>query len=492
MLPERRRFAGAALAYGFFVVYGSLIPFAWRSRPLSQAWDIFLHTPYLALGIGSRADWVANILLYVVLAYFATGAVWASRLGRELRVVLLGLVFSACLGLAVGIEFLQQFFPPRTVSLNDLLAEAIGTGLGALCWFVSGKRIAVMWERFLAGGANSLRALLALYAVVYFGLSFFPYDFLVSPGELAAKLAKPDSLSLGPGLTCGTTFTCGVKMLAEVVLAMPFGVLLTLTAAASRKPDARPFRPVGGFAAGAAIGLVVEGVQILLASGTTQAISVFTRALGTAWGVALARSHPSQWGHYSPTLVRRGVLILLPAYLALALALNDVLPLHLQPAWAAGEKLAELRFMPFYYHYYTSETAAVRSLLFVAGTYAPIGFAAALAWPGQHRRAAWLGALVAAGLCSGIEVLKLFSVGKHPDPTNLLIAATSAWLMHWLVQRLLSQWRRLRETASPPQPAARAPGRSLKPLLMGGALPALTLLLVVVATVPSTPPPASP
>ena len=32
-----------------------------------------------------------------------------------------------CLALAVGIEYLQLFFPPRTVSLNDLLAEGLGT-----------------------------------------------------------------------------------------------------------------------------------------------------------------------------------------------------------------------------------------------------------------------------------------------------------------------------------------------------------------------------
>src|SRR5574337_1811472 len=138
--------ARLAIAWALFVTYGSLVPLEYK--PLSNPWQHFLHTPWLHLGVGSRADWVANILLYVVLAYFATGAVWASRLGIALRVVLLGLVFSACLGLAVGIEFLQQFFPPRTVSLNDLLAEAIGTGLGALSWFISGKRIAVMWERY--------------------------------------------------------------------------------------------------------------------------------------------------------------------------------------------------------------------------------------------------------------------------------------------------------------------------------------------------------
>ena len=109
-----------ALLWALFVAYGSLVPLEFRPRP--DAWQAFMATPWLSLGVGSRADWVANILLYLVLAYFVTGAVWASRLGRVARMLLLGLVLTTVLAMAVGIEYLQLFFPPRTVSRNDLLA----------------------------------------------------------------------------------------------------------------------------------------------------------------------------------------------------------------------------------------------------------------------------------------------------------------------------------------------------------------------------------
>ena len=188
--------ARLAILWALFVAYGSLVPLEYKARP--DAWQYFVNTPWLDLGVGSRADWVANILLYLVLAYFVTGAVWASRLTRTLRTLLLALMLGACLALAAGIEYLQLFFPPRTVSLNDLLAEGLGTALGTLTWFMAGRRIAAMWERFIHGGASSLRALLALYAIGYLGLSFFPYDFLVSGAELGAKFAKPDSFSIGP------------------------------------------------------------------------------------------------------------------------------------------------------------------------------------------------------------------------------------------------------------------------------------------------------
>lgn len=480
--------AKLAIAWAIFVAYGSLVPLEFRPR--ADAWQAFMNTPWLSLGVGSRADWVANILLYLVLAYFATGAVWASRMGRALRVLVLGGVLAAILALAVGIEYLQLFFPPRTVSRNDLLAEGLGTGLGTLLWFVGGQRVAGLWQRFVSGGAHSLLAVLALYALVYLALSLFPYDFLVSASELAAKLARPDSLSLGPGLSCGPTFTCGVKLLVEAALMVPIGLLLALGLKARSRRHAAPGL-LTGLLAGALLGAVIEAVQIVLASGTTQGISVLTRALGMGWGVALAGSHPLQWLQYSPARLLRWALFLSPVYLALVLALNDLLPLALQPLWAATEKLETLRFLPFYYHYYTTETAAVRSLLFVMGSYAPIGLVAALAFPRLRHGAALLAVLVTLVLCFGVELLKLFSEGKKPDPTNLLIATVSAWLAHWLSTRVLAlmqaRARPAAPNARPAMAASHAPPPAWRPLLLIGAAPAL-LLAVVALTVPNTPP----
>lgn len=485
--------ARIALLWAVFVAYGSLVPLEYRPR--EDAWQAFMNTPWLNLGVGSRADWVANILLYIVLAYFATGAVWASRMGRAARVLVLMVVVTAILAMAVGIEYLQLFFPPRTVSRNDLLAEGLGTGLGLALWFVAGQRIAGLWQRFVHGGAHSLLAVLALYALGYLGLSFFPYDFLVSSEEVAAKLARPDSLSLGPGLSCGAAFICGVKLLVEAVLMVPVGLLLALGLKA-RSPGRRSPGLVTGVVAGAAVGLLIEAVQIVLASGTTQGISILTRALGMAWGVALARSHPLQWLHYSPARLLRWSLLLSPVYLALVLALHEVLPLALQPAWAATEKLETLRFLPFYYHYYTTETAAVRSLLFVLGSYAPIGLVAALAFPRLQRGAMILAVLVALALCFGVEVLKLFTVGKKPDPTNLLIAASSAWFMHWVASRILALMQAHATTSHATAHAeglgypARTASADWRKALLVGVLPAALIIAGVALTVPDAPPAA--
>ena len=77
------------LGYTAFVIYGSLVPLRFRARPLDEAWAYFQQIPYLELGIGSRADWVANILLFVPLAFlWHRGIVAESWVGRQ----------SACLG----------------------------------------------------------------------------------------------------------------------------------------------------------------------------------------------------------------------------------------------------------------------------------------------------------------------------------------------------------------------------------------------------------
>lgn len=51
----------AALMYTAFVLYGSLVPLEFRAIPWDEAVARFGAIPLLKLGIGSRADWVANL-----------------------------------------------------------------------------------------------------------------------------------------------------------------------------------------------------------------------------------------------------------------------------------------------------------------------------------------------------------------------------------------------------------------------------------------------
>ena len=141
-----------ALIYTAFVIYGSLMPLEFRALSWDEAVARFAAIPWLELGVGSRADWVANLILYIPLGYLLTGAM----AGRSkvpavwgVSVLLSGLAIA---GIALLIEFSQQFFPPRTVSLNDLYAEFVGGVLGVLLWALAGRPLSDVWRRFVRGG----------------------------------------------------------------------------------------------------------------------------------------------------------------------------------------------------------------------------------------------------------------------------------------------------------------------------------------------------
>jgi VanZ family protein len=457
--PERFPSLAIALTYAGFVVYGSLVPLAFRARPLAEAWRAFLETPYLQLGIGSRADWVANILLYIPLGFLLAGALRGRRASPA------GLLaFCLCATTAIAVEFAQLFFPPRTVSLNDLLAESIGALLGIALWRLKGQRLLELWSDVLSGGPQSKRALIVLYSAAYLAFSLFPYDFIISAAELTQKLATPGrSAALVTG-SCGGTLACSMKLLSEVLTIAPLGAFLGMLAG--------PRSLSLGRAAvwGALLGLVIEGLQTFLASGVSQGASVFTRAIGMALGLAVYRSFRREWLVRYRSQFRLAMLLALPAYVGLLLMLTGVFTSKVGSAWSAYEKLRQVQFLPFYYHYFTSETQAMYSLLVHAGAYAPIGAMVWLFGHGAGRRAdLWTSAFMAFCAALAMEVLKLFLVGKKPDPTNALIAAAAAAFACFAIARL-AHWQAV--ASEPARQARRSLHARRNGLLVGGTVAA--------------------
>jgi VanZ family protein len=447
-----RKLLAIALAYSAFVAYGSLLPFAFRARSLDAALAAFARIPYLELGVAERADWVANALLYIPLAFFAAGAAGSLR-GRAARLTGTVLAVLACLALAFAIEFAQLFFLPRTVSQNDLIAESIGTGLGVALWLVAGRRVLDLARQLTAAGPRAVGAALVLYAIAYLALSFFPYDFLVSGAELAAKLNDPGRPAWVLAQPCGNAFRCGATLLAEVLLVAPFGILYGV----HRGPLGRASY-LGALLWGLALGALVEGVRLFLASGVSEGLSLLTSSLGVAWGFAVYRSIDPEWLLTHRRVWRRIAWLAAPAYVAALLALKGLLPLALEETWVAAERLRELSFLPFLYHYATTETEAMRSLLLTAGLYAPVGL---LAWistpPGRRSATPWVAALAGGLLALGVEALGLFTAGRRSDPTNVLIAAATSYLVtlgaQWLEQGFIagSQPNRAPHAGEPPR-----------------------------------------
>ena len=73
---------GLWLGWTFFVVYGSLLPFDFHPLTIDVAIEGFRQMPFLHLGVESRADWVANGVLYLPVGVFTVRLITALRGGR--------------------------------------------------------------------------------------------------------------------------------------------------------------------------------------------------------------------------------------------------------------------------------------------------------------------------------------------------------------------------------------------------------------------------
>jgi hypothetical protein len=119
----------------------------------------------------------------------------------------------------------------------------------------------------------------------------------------------------------------------------------------------------------------------------------------------------------------RYALPLLCVYLPLLLFASGWFRGPWQGLDAAAATWGQVRLLPFYYHYYTSEAVALYSLGSVALMYLPL---VALGWARRGKPAAVLGLVLAVALV--VEAGKLFVAGLKPDPTNPIIAVAAAAL----------------------------------------------------------------
>jgi VanZ family protein len=420
--PHGARLLAFAAAYAAFVVYGSLIPFNFHRIPIAEAWRAYLAMPYLELGVESRADWVANLLLYIPLSFLLQGALaspWRSRLATG-GVAAVTLVL--CVGLAALIEFVQIYFPGRTVSLNDVIAESLGSLIGLAAWLLWGGAFLRAAATVLAGGAAARIAALWLYVLAYLAWSLFPYDFVISAAELASKLGGDNvAWLIAKGSRCDRLIACGLESGIEALSFVPFGILLAILGRPRKGELAR------SFALGLACGIVIEVLQIGIASGVSQGLSGLTRGAGALAGTALYRVLERRNASVLQKWIRPSLALASPLYVVTACYVSGWFSAPWLDVQAALGRLSEVEWMPFYYHYFTSETAATVSLTLTALLYAALG-AARWLWSPDDSRTAGVAAtaLVAAALATLIETGKLFVPNRHPDPTDILIAAVSA------------------------------------------------------------------
>ncbi len=132
----------AALAFTAFVIYGSLVPLDFQTKPLDLAWGIFLQLPWAVHAPASLTDWITNVVIYLPLAVLWRSALRTRR--PEGDWLSAGLVWLGCLALSAGLEFAQIFMASRTPLFNDVLMNGLGAGIGILLWPVVAPRLAAL------------------------------------------------------------------------------------------------------------------------------------------------------------------------------------------------------------------------------------------------------------------------------------------------------------------------------------------------------------
>src|SRR6185295_17704338 len=159
-------------------------------------------------------------------------------------------------------------------------------------------------------------------------------------------------------------------------------------------------------------------------------------------------------------------------------------------SWTDGAhalaSLQQVSFIPFYYHYFTTESAALQSLLRIAVAYLPVGIGCWLWRFGGNRNVqgdAWIPTIVAAVLALVVETGRLFVPEKRPDPTDILLAAFAAWF-GYTITAAVARWTSAHApeagTGSP------APRQQARAQAAGGSRPLFRLwsLLILLAISP--------
>ncbi len=270
-----------AIAYGAFLVYGSLIPFDFHPVPFGRAWDAFWHSGVLVEAQWGLADVVTNTAMFIPLTFAALGA-WSrenTRPGNWLRapaVFLIALAFSAAL------EFSQLFFH-RISSVHDIIAQAIGSAIGLLGWLAFGPATARRLRAALPRPAGSpwWTWVLGLHAAVLAMVELFPMDMSISVGRLYRRYYR-GLVHLVPfaDFAVGSLPALLLRMAAFV----PVGALAAILAG---KPRARRWRAFL-YAGGCVLGL--EILQALVQSRMATSTDVVVGLVGVAVGLVLYRS----------------------------------------------------------------------------------------------------------------------------------------------------------------------------------------------------------
>ena len=442
------------LLYLLFVIYGSLVPLQYVDRSWGDAVQAFQRIPFLSLGIDSRADWVANLLLFIPLTFLAALLVQA-RGGWGRHLLAMTLLAGAAGLLAMAIEFTQLFFPQRTVSQNDIFAEGLGglTGLGI--YAVLGGRFEVWFEGFwqLQRQQDRVVKLLQAYLMTLLLFSVLPLDLTLSPVDIFHKWKEGRVVLLPFSGLKGDWSQAIYETATDIGIWIPVGMLASLKAGGSARRV---------IFSGLRTAALIEFLQLFVYSRVSDLTDVMLAGVGAlaGWVVVkilgrrvfevlswLERYRPSLWGLWAMLTV--GVFWF--PFNFNAAGLNE------------SAAVAAFTRVPFTTYYFTTEFHAINELLRKMSFFLPGGLLLGLRRAEASSLSRYpnllpLGLLVC--LAFGIEAGQLALPGKFADLTDAVLESLGG-ILGYVMARWIAQ-----PFALPLTPAMVGFSRSCQPVFV--------------------------
>jgi len=446
--PLRRHLLAMAIIMTLLAVYGSFVPMTFKTLAWEQAVSQFRHVPYLDLGVYKRADFVANIVLFVPLGFFWLGALDLNRRSRVGAILAAPLLLAILIALAIAVEFAQQWTIRRTVSQNDMIAESVGSLIGIVLWFTighwlmqrvrlvlsPGKPVATQQEQNIAL-IQRWRRFLLLYAIGFVLYNIQPLDIALSPASIKQKLADGRVLLMPFKSWGGSLFKFNSLWQAgsDILLFIPIGLLLRLGRHHLRSL-------VSACLLALLVAVAIETTQLFIFSRYVDTTDLITSTIGGIIGAYIAGQlfHQLQLPDHERIATRA---VRIPIALGLCLGYTfALLAFSLQPfdfdASHAQfiEHLHNAIALPFTGHYVGTEFNAMTKVMRDVMYFAPYGVL--LRWAfSSGPSSPWLGRLmvtmIALVIGCTIEVAQAATLTRYADSTSVMLNIMGGWLGWW-------------------------------------------------------------
>jgi glycopeptide antibiotics resistance protein len=444
MRASRRTYGVLAFAYLLFVIYGSLVPFAFRPISLVAAIDHFSRVVTGPMLVDSRTDFATNFLLLVPFGYLWLAALRTDRSGWFGGLLAAAFTIGCGFVLCSAIEFTQTFFPNRTVALSDIVAETCGGAFGATLWLAVGSTVTAWLRAFSRERERPalVQRLLLAYCIAFIFSQLLPLDLTLSRGELAQKY-RQGRITLHPfGFVHETWLAAMWDYVGDVVLNAPIGAAAVLLWTAERARRRTPM----AIALGVMVVGCIELAQVFVNSRFADVTDLITGSFGVVLGVALANVLSDR--ETVAVSAGRPDRLVLAARVGAVAWTGAMLTYHWRPfdfsvsPQQVSTGMHQLMSVPFFSYYLGSEFHAFTEMMRKSLLAFPLGTFLRIAWPPADRTPASrfrLLLIAVVGFCFlfGIEVGQVFLPTRVADITDAIVGEIGLLAGIWVAGLLM-------------------------------------------------------